>query len=159
MIILATLNHLFGENWGLKSEFALPQTKSRLFHPVEFIRCWQIYCELNSKLLYQTSGKAGKRKVLSCLISRFVLDKTWNSRCGRAVTTKKSTKKRDAHAKLLFCKINLLLFCCYRCRRRHRCLSSLLLWLGYFLAAHSIWLASNQNLRAAPPPNKTALAR
>ena len=31
----------------------------------------------------------------------------------------------DTRAKLLFCLINLLLFCRFRCRRRRRCLSSL----------------------------------
>ena len=35
----------------LKSEFALLQTLSRLFHLVQFIKCWQFSQELNSKRL------------------------------------------------------------------------------------------------------------
>ena len=41
----------------IKSEFALLQTLSRLFHLVQFVKFWQISLELNSKELYQTSGK------------------------------------------------------------------------------------------------------
>ena len=35
------------------SEFALLQTLSRLFQLVQFVKCWQIFLELNSKRLYQ----------------------------------------------------------------------------------------------------------
>ena len=49
----------------LKSEFALPQTLSRLFHLVYFVKwCWQMFLELNSKGLYQSSGKEKKVVVL-----------------------------------------------------------------------------------------------
>ena len=41
----------------LKSEFALLQTFSRLFHLTQFVKCWQIFLELNSKRLYEHSGK------------------------------------------------------------------------------------------------------
>ena len=30
-------------NRDLKSEFALPQTLSRLFHLVQFVKCWQFF--------------------------------------------------------------------------------------------------------------------
>ena len=50
----------------LKSEFAPLQTLSRLFHLVHFVKCWQIFLELNSKRLHQRSGK-GNRKSLSCV--------------------------------------------------------------------------------------------
>ena len=36
------------------SEFALLQTLSRLFQLVQFVKCWQIFLELNSKRLYQS---------------------------------------------------------------------------------------------------------
>ena len=49
----------------LKSEFALPQTLSRLFHLVYFVKCWQMFLELNSKGLYQSSGK---EKESCCLV-------------------------------------------------------------------------------------------
>ena len=45
----------------LKSEVALLQTLSRLFHLVHFVKCWQLFLELNSKRLYRSSGKE-KRK-------------------------------------------------------------------------------------------------
>ena len=51
----------------LKSEFAPLQTLSRLFHLVYFVKCWQMFLELNSKGLYQSSGKEKKVVVLcSC---------------------------------------------------------------------------------------------
>ena len=40
-----------------KSEFALLQTLSRSSHLIQFVKCWQIFLELNSKELYQSSGK------------------------------------------------------------------------------------------------------
>ena len=49
----------------LKSEFAPLQTLSRLFHLVYFVKCWQMFLELNSKGLYQSSGK---EKESSCLM-------------------------------------------------------------------------------------------
>ena len=38
-------------------KFALLQTLSRLFRLVQFVKCWQIFLELNSKQLYRSSGK------------------------------------------------------------------------------------------------------
>ena len=43
----------------LKSEVALLQTLSRLFHRAKFVKFWQFFLELNSKRLY-------RRKSLSC---------------------------------------------------------------------------------------------
>ena len=66
-----------------------------------------------------------KRKLLSCVP---VLDKTWIRHfhtSSLATTAKKCTKKRDARASYYFANLNLLLFCRSRCRRRHRCLTSL----------------------------------
>ena len=42
---------------SLKSEFALLQPLSRLFHLVQFVKCWQFFLELNFKRLYRSSGK------------------------------------------------------------------------------------------------------
>ena len=39
----------------LKSEVALLQTLSRLIHLVQFVKCWKLFLELNSKRLYQSS--------------------------------------------------------------------------------------------------------
>ena len=49
----------------LKSEFALLQTLLPLFHFVYFVKCWQMFLELNSIGLYQTSGK---EKESCCLV-------------------------------------------------------------------------------------------
>ena len=48
----------------LKGEFAPLQTLSRSFHLVYFVKCWQMFLELNSKGLYQSSGKEKKVFVL-----------------------------------------------------------------------------------------------
>ena len=50
---------------SLKCEFALLQTLSRLFQLVQFVKCWQFFLELNSKRLYQSSGKE-KEVVVLC---------------------------------------------------------------------------------------------
>ena len=50
----------------LRKEFALPQTLSRLFHLVSFVKCWQFFLELNSKGLYQSSAKEKE----SCCLAR-----------------------------------------------------------------------------------------
>ena len=64
-----------------------------------------------------------------------VLYKTGNwalSRCNRATTAKRCTKKRDARAKLLFCLYKPIAFYRSRCRRR----SLLLKWGG---GGHPLW--------------------
>ena len=48
----------------LKSEFAPLQTLSRSFHLVYFVKCWQMFLELNSKEVYRSSGKEKKVVVL-----------------------------------------------------------------------------------------------
>ena len=58
-LLLGSLSNNDGdgyENATWKSEFALSQTLSRLFQLVYFVKCWQIFLELNSKRLYQSSG-------------------------------------------------------------------------------------------------------
>ena len=49
----------------LKSQFALLQTLSRFFHLVEFVKCWQLFLEWNSKGQYQSPGK---EKESCCLV-------------------------------------------------------------------------------------------
>ena len=48
----------------LKSEVSLLQTLSRLFHLVHFVKCWQMFLELNSKILHQSSGKEKESRCL-----------------------------------------------------------------------------------------------
>ena len=45
---LSGVPHLY-VNGPLKWDFALLQTLSRLFHLVQFVKCWQFFLELNSK--------------------------------------------------------------------------------------------------------------
>ena len=52
----------------LKSEVALLQTLSRLFHLFQFTKCWQFSLEMNSKELYQSSGKENQSR---CLVFTF----------------------------------------------------------------------------------------
>ena len=49
----------------LQSKLALLQTLPRLFHFVYFVKCWQIFLELNSKGLYQSLRK---KKESCCLV-------------------------------------------------------------------------------------------
>ena len=107
----------------VKSEFALPHTLSRFYHLVYFVKCWQIFLELNSKGLYQSSGK---EKESCCLVF------PWNytlSRCSRATTaTKKvgNVQKSVMHVQgSCFANQNLLLFRSFRSSRCLRCLGSL----------------------------------
>ena len=58
----------------LKSVFAQVQTSSRLFHLVQFVKCWQICLELDSKGLYQSSGKAKEGRCVVFTPSK----KTWD---------------------------------------------------------------------------------
>ena len=52
----------------LKIEFALLETLSRLFHLVQFVKCWQIFLELNSLRLYRSSGKEKESRCLVFLL-------------------------------------------------------------------------------------------
>ena len=80
------------------------------------MKCWRLFLELNSKGLYQRSEKEKEGR---CLVFR--------SSTKREITAKKCTKKRDARVKLFFCQAETYCFFCRSCcRRRRRCLSSLL---------------------------------
>ena len=103
------------------------QTLSRLFHLIHFVKCWQFFLEflgLNSKRLYQSSGK---EKESRCLVFTFstkreirhfhVVVVQWGQRNGQ---------KRVMHEQsCCFANLNVLFFCRSRWRRRRRCLSSL----------------------------------
>ena len=87
----------------LKSEFAPLQTLSRLFHLVCKLR--QMLANVFGSWILNNSIKVQekKRKLLSCVL---VLDKTWIqalSRCSRATTAKKCTKKAWCTCKLWSC--------------------------------------------------------
>ena len=57
---LSVSGELNEQRWGRLRKRHLKvhsQTLSRLFHLVQFVKCWLIFWELNSKGLYQSSGK------------------------------------------------------------------------------------------------------
>ena len=54
-----------GRKRHLRSEFALLQTGSSLFHIVQFVNCWQILLNLSSKRLYRNSGKDRESRCLA----------------------------------------------------------------------------------------------
>ena len=60
------------------------------------------FLELNSKGLHQSSGKENKVVVLCSRPRRNMKLLQAASRCSRATTDEKFTKKRDARAELLF---------------------------------------------------------
>ena len=95
--------------YGNGSEINTQKVNSRclnfiaLIPTLLFVKCRQIFQELNSKGLFLIFAK-GKRKSLSCV---HVLP----LRTG-GVTAKKCTKKCAARAKLLFCFNKSVVFCC-----------------------------------------------
>ena len=60
------------------------------------------FLELNSKILYRSSGKEKESRCLVFTFSTKREIKAFSHR-SRAVTARKCTKKRDARAKMLFC--------------------------------------------------------
>ena len=100
----------------LKSEFALLQTLSRLFHLVYFVKCWQMFLELNSKGLYQSSGK---EKESCCLV--FPSSTKREIRHFHVVVVQwrqRNVQKSVMHVQSCFlANLNLLLFCRSRCLR------------------------------------------
>ena len=108
----------------LKSEFALSQTLSRLFHLVQFVKCWQMFLELNSKGLYQSSGK---EKESCCLV--FPSSTKREIRQFHVVVVQwrqRNVQKSVMHVQnCCFANLNLLLFCRSDCYRRRRWLSSI----------------------------------
>ena len=59
----------------LKSEVALLQTVSRLFHLVQLVKCWQFFWSWILKDSIKVQENLEKRKSLSCV---HALHKTWN---------------------------------------------------------------------------------
>ena len=86
----------------LKREVALLQPLQRVFHLVQFVICWQLFLELNSKKLYRSSRKKGSR----CLV--FTSSTKHEVKLSRALTGKICTKKSDARC--CFANLNLILF-------------------------------------------------
>ena len=86
----------------LKSEFPLLQTLSRLFHLVQFVKCWYFFLELTKREI----------RYFHVAVVR------WR---------KRNVQKSVIHVhSCCFANLNLLLFCRSRWRHHRRCLSSLL---------------------------------
>ena len=106
----------------LKSEFALLQALSRLFHLVYFVKCWQMFLEFNSKGLYQSSGKENE----NCC---FVFPSSTKREIRRFHVVVVQRRQRNVQKSLMhvqscyFANLNLLVYCCSRCCR---CLSFLI---------------------------------
>ena len=108
----------------LKSELALLQTLLGLFHLVQFDKCWQIFLEVNSERLYQSSGKEKESSFLVCTSST-----TSENRHFYVVVVQRrlrNVQKSVIHVQSsCFANLNLLLFCRSRFCYRRRCLSSI----------------------------------
>ena len=121
----------------LKSEVALLQTLSRLFHLVQFVKCWKFFLELNSKKLYQSSESCGlvftsstKREIMHF----HVLDVQWRQR---------NVGKSVMHVQGC-CFVNLNPAYCFFCRfrwrhHRRRCLSSVITSYRRLISRSRIW--------------------
>ena len=120
-----------------KSKVALLQTVSRLVHLVQFLKCWQLFLELNSKRLYQSSGK---EKESCCLV--FPSSTKREIRHFHVVVVQRrlrNVQKSVMHVQsCYFVNLNPLLFCRSRCRRC-RCLSSLSMCKGRWLNVTALW--------------------
>ena len=105
-----------------KSEVALLQTLSRLFHFFQFVKCLQLLLELNSKRLYHSSGK---EKESRCLV--FKSSTKREIRHFHVVVVQlqqRNVPKSVMHVQgFCFTNLNLLLFCCSGWSRRRRCFS------------------------------------
>ena len=94
----------------LKSEFA-SNLNRRLFHLIQFVKFWS--CVLKHSIKVQE-----KRKKVVVLCSRETVNFQVEVVQRRQ---KKSTKKRDGRAKLLFFQSKHIVFCYSCCHRRRRC--------------------------------------
>ena len=113
----------------LKSEVALLQTLSLLFHLVQFVKCWHFFLELNSKWLYRILGKEKESRLsLLCLVFAFCTKR--EIRYFHVVVVQwwqRNIQKSVMHVNsCYFASINVLLFCRSCWRRRRRFVSSLL---------------------------------
>ena len=82
---------MFKISFHLKSKVGLLQTLSGLFQLVQFIKCWHIYLELNSKRLYQ------KKKKVVVLCSRLRVVPHFSS--GIAERAKRERACKSPHAR------------------------------------------------------------
>ena len=100
-------------------KFTLLQTLSHLFQLVQFFKCWKSFLELNSKRLYQSSGKekesqclvftsSTKREIRHMLHYVIVMQQRQMRVSSNAIQVQEMYKKGDARAQLLFCLLNLL---------------------------------------------------
>ena len=66
MVPLESLSNKDGDGYEKVTQrvIALLQALSRLFQLVQFVKCWQIFLELNSKGLYQSSGREKESRCL-----------------------------------------------------------------------------------------------
>ena len=118
----------------LKSAFALLQTLSRLFHLVQFVKCWRIFLKLKTKGLYRSWGRKKESRCLVIMSSTKLEIRNFLVVVGER--RQRNVQKCVMHVQnCCFVDINLLLFWRSRCRLRCLCLrrSSLLK-----LAAHSV---------------------
>ena len=94
-------------------------TLSHWFQIVQFVKCRQIFLELNSKRLFQSSGKEKESRLF------FTSSTKREIRHFHVVVVQR--RQRNVQKSLIhvqtccFANLNLLLFCRSRCRRRHRC--------------------------------------
>ena len=102
------------------------QTLSCLFQLVQFVKCWQIFLELNFKRLYQSSRSQRKRKSLSLVFTSSTEREIRHFHVVAVQQRQRNVQKRVMRVQsCCFANLNLLLFSRSCCRRRRRCLSSL----------------------------------
>ena len=117
----------------LKSEFALLQTLSCLFQLVQYVKFWQIFPELNSKRLYQSSRRVNKSRCLIVFTSstkrevrhfHILVMQRWQRNAQKSMIHMQSS---------CFANLNLSLFCHRCCCCRRLCLSSIIFYFWYLI--------------------------
>ena len=107
-----------------KSEVLLLHTLSRLFHLVQFTKCWEFSLELNSKRLYRSSGKGKESR---CLVFTYSIKREiWHFHVVVVQWLQRNVQSCCFANPETYC-----FFCRSRWRRRRRYSSSVILYLGH----------------------------
>ena len=95
---------------NLKSEVALLQTLSRFFYPIQFVKCWLFFLDLNAKRLHQSSGQEKESRCLVCTSSTKCEIGPFNVVVGMQLRQRNVKKGLMPVQSCCFVYLNLLLF-------------------------------------------------
>ena len=129
---------------SLKKSICILHSLWRLFLPTYFVNCRQTLQKLNFKRPYLSSER--EIKFCCCLFTFSNERKIGHFHVVVVQKQERNVQKRDAHAKLLFCSLNLLFLWRFRCWPCRWILKSLILELTCELSVSSIVLFAHKVL-------------